>query len=94
MRDIYCVSVDWADRGYEHNGVLACFDKLDDAVAYMNEQWNNEREQDYFEQYDQMDCNQLKKEAWVDGEWIDKHYCLEIDSTTLYSEVDVAKGLI
>ena len=94
MRYIYCVSVDWADRGYEHTGVLACFDKLDDAVAYMNEQWNNEREQDYFEQYDQMDCNQLKKEAWVDGEWIDKHYCLEIDSATLYSEIDVAKGLI
>ena len=93
MRDIYCVSVDWTDNGYEHTGVLACFDKLDDAVAYMNEQWRNEREQDYFEQYDQMDCNQRKMEAWVDGEWIDKHYCLEIDCAPLSSEMDVAKGL-
>ena len=94
MKEIFCVSVDWADKGTEHNSVLACFDTMENAVAYMNEQWRTEREYDYFEQYDQLDCTYTKLEAWVDGEWIDKHYCLEIHATTLYSEEDVFNGLI
>ena len=88
MKTIYCVNIDWANNGAESSQTLACFESMEDAQMYLNDQWEDESNMDYFSEYDQWEVNPVHKEAWVDGYYLDKHICLTIDIVDLYSSDD------
>lgn len=85
FKTIYCVSLDWANKYESHNEIKACFEDKGTAIAYMNTLWESEREDtDGFEKYDMIEETNEHKEAWIDGEWLDSHICMEILETRLY----------
>lgn len=86
MKKIFCVSEDWANNYESHNTIKACFESKEDAIKYMNELWDKTKEDDeeWFSKFNDKYYSELLREEWIDGEWLDNHYCLEISETILY----------
>lgn len=93
MKTIYIVHYDWAFNGGSNEGILGCYECLDDAVAKMNEYWEHEKGMDYFDLFDASEENERLKERWTDGFWYDRHDLVEVMERYLYSREDVANGL-
>lgn len=93
MRTIYIVHYDWAFNNGSNEGILGVYECLDDAIAKMDEYWEDEREMGYFEEFDEFECDERKREGWTDGLYGERHDLIEVREQYLYSREDVANGL-
>jgi hypothetical protein len=93
MRTIYVVCYDWAYDGSEDAGVLGVYEHRDDAIARMDEYWQEERELGYLEGFDKIECDEWHREGWVDWRYFEHHTRVEVREQYLYSREDVANGL-
>lgn len=93
MRTIYIVHYDWAFNNGSDEGILGVYECLDDAIAKMDEYWEDEREMGYFEEFDEFECDERKREGWTDGYYFGSHTRIEVREQYLYSREDVANGL-
>jgi hypothetical protein len=93
MRTIYIVYYDWATNGGTDEGSLGLYECLDDAIAKMDEYWQDEREMGYFEEFDEFECDERKREGWTGGLYGERHDLVEVREQYLYSREDVANGL-
>lgn len=85
FKTIYCVSQDYACKYEGGTEIKACFEDKAVAIEYMNSLWERERiDSNNFEKYDTIDEREMIKEAYIDGEWYDTHFCLEVAETRLY----------
>lgn len=93
MRTIYVVYYDWAFNGCSDGGMLGAYESKDDAIAKMDEYWEDEREMGFFEEFDEFECDERKREGWTDGLYGERHDLVEVREQYLYSREDVANGL-
>jgi hypothetical protein len=93
MRTIYIVHYDWATNGGSDEGILGVYEHLDDAIGKMDEYWQEERELGYLDEYDEFECDERKREAWINGYYCELHTRVEVREQYLYSREDVANGL-
>ena len=93
MRTIYMVCYDWAFNGGSDEGVLGLYESLDDAIAKMDEYWEEERELGYLDVYDEFECDERRRDAWIGGYYFELHTRVEVRDEYLYSREDVEKGL-
>lgn len=93
MRTIYVVYYDWALNGGSDEGILGIYESKDDAIAKMDEYWEDEREMGYFEGFNEWDCSERRREGWTDGLYGERHDLVEVREQYLYSREDVANGL-
>lgn len=93
MSTIYIVYYDWAFNDGSDEGLLGIYECLDDAIAKMEEYWEDEREMGYFEEFDEFECDERKREGWSDGAYFVHHTRIEVREQYLYSREDVANGL-
>lgn len=93
MRTIYIVHYDWAFNNGSDEGILGVYEHLDDAIAKMDEYWEDEREMGYFEEFDEFECDERKREGWTDGLYGERHDLVVVREQYLYSREDVANGL-
>jgi len=93
MRTIYVVYYDWAFNGGSNEGILGIYESKDDAIAKMDEYWQDEREMGYFEKFDEFECDERKREGWTDGLYGERHDLVEVREQYLYSREDVANGI-
>lgn len=93
MKTIYVVHYDWAYSGGSSEGILGCYENLGDAMACMSLYWSDEREMEYFEDFDKYDMGDRYMKAWENQFYCDSHsevYVIEYD---LFSHEDVERGL-
>jgi hypothetical protein len=93
MRTIYIVYYDWAINDGSDEGILGVYEHLDDAIAKMDEWWQDERDMGYLEEFDEFECDERKREGWTDGYYFGSHTRIEVREQYLYSSEDVANGL-
>jgi hypothetical protein len=93
MRTIYIVYYDWAINDGSDEGILGVYEHLDDAIAKMDEWWQDERDLGYLEEFDEFECDERKREGWTDGYYFGSHTRIEVREQYLYSREDVANGL-
>lgn len=93
MKTIYIVYYDWAFNNGSDEGILGLYESLDDAIAKMDEYWEDEREMGYFEEFNEWDCSARRREGWTDGLYNERHDLVEVREQYLYSHEDVVNGL-
>lgn len=93
MRTIYVVCYDWAFNGCSNEGILGLYESKDDAIARMDEYWQEERDMGFLEEFDEFVCDERKREGWTDGLYGERHDLVEVREQYLYSREDVANGL-
>lgn len=93
MKTIYVVYYDWAFNGGSSEGILGCYESLGDAMSCMSRYWSDEREMEYFEEFDQFGFGDRMQEAWEDGFYQDSHSKVSVIEQYLYSHEDAERGL-
>ena len=93
METIYIVEIDWAFNGGCESMLLKCFREERDAVAYMEQYWQEELDMDYLNVFDSMDMDYLSRRAWTEGNYDDQHSCVWVRPIYLFSHEDVIAGL-
>lgn len=79
---IYCVTQEWVDGVYSEVFVMACFFDKKDAIAFMEETWEDILNDDEYK-YNMTECSENVREAWKSNKRAKHHLCLFIDTVTL-----------
>lgn len=93
MKKIYVVYYDWAFNGASEEGTLGIYENIDDAIARMDEYWDEERGMDYFDKMESEEIDERMRERYVVWMYADRHTRVEVMEQCLYSHEDVANGL-
>lgn len=87
---IYCVVKEWVDGNENEIMVLACFLDKKDAIAFMEDAWEEEMEFDDCDvdfrkdKYNMFEFTENMKEGWKKNKKREKHHlCLFIDTVIL-----------
>lgn len=91
MRTIYIVYYEWITDKGSVEGILGMYEHLDDAIAKMDEYWQEERDLGNLDNYDEFECDERMRVGWTGGLY--GHDLVEVREQYLYSREDVAKGL-
>lgn len=79
---IYCVTQEWVDGADSEVLVMACFFDKKDAIAFMDDTWEDILNDDYY-QYNMTECSETMREAWKSNKRAKHHLCLFINTVTL-----------
>ena len=79
---IYCVTQEWVDGIYSEVFVMACFFDKKDAIAFMEDTWEDILNDDDYK-YNMTECSETMKEAWKKNKRAKHHLCLFINTVTL-----------
>ena len=79
---IYCVTQDWVDGNDSEVFVMACFFDKKDAIAFMDDTWEDILNDDYYK-YNMTECSETVKAAWKSNKRAKHHLSLFIDTVTL-----------
>lgn len=79
---IYCITQEWVDGNESEVFVMACFLDKKDAIAFMEDTWE-EILNDDGNKYNMTECSETMKEAWKNNKRAKHHLSLFIDTVTL-----------
>ena len=79
---IYCVTQEWVDGIDSEVVVMACFFDKKDAIAFMDDTWEDILNDDDYK-YNMIECSETVKEAWKSNKRTKHHLSLFIDTVTL-----------